>query len=114
MFGYIRGAKIAWVGDGNNILHSLLIGCSKLGVDIAFATPPGYEPDPNVLSEAVSLAAKVRNLCLFGIVSVNCIEWFKVSAAASRLCHPDRRPNSGFWLRSGFNTPYHNFINFNL
>ena len=38
-FGYIRGLKIAWIGDGNNILHSLMYGCAKLGVDLNVATP---------------------------------------------------------------------------
>ena len=38
-FGYLRGLKIAWIGDGNNILHSLMLGCTKLGIDLSFATP---------------------------------------------------------------------------
>ena len=38
-FGYLRGLKIAWVGDGNNILHSLMLGCTKLGIDLSYATP---------------------------------------------------------------------------
>lgn len=39
---YLRGLKLAYIGDGNNIAHSLLIGCSKMGIDIAVATPPEY------------------------------------------------------------------------
>ena len=38
-FGYLRGLKIAWVGDGNNITHSLMMGCAKLGIDLSVATP---------------------------------------------------------------------------
>ncbi|XP_041352151.1 ornithine transcarbamylase, mitochondrial-like isoform X2 [Gigantopelta aegis] len=38
-FGYLRGLKIAWVGDGNNITHSLMMGCGKLGIDLSVATP---------------------------------------------------------------------------
>ena len=38
-FGYLQGLKVAWVGDGNNILHSLMMGCTKLGIDLSFATP---------------------------------------------------------------------------
>lgn len=56
-FGYLRGLKIAWVGDGNNILHSLMIGCTKLGIDLSCATPKGYEPENEVLQEAVKHAA---------------------------------------------------------
>lgn len=37
--------KVAYVGDGNNVCNSLIIGCSKLGISIAVATPEGYEPD---------------------------------------------------------------------
>ncbi|XP_070190779.1 ornithine transcarbamylase, mitochondrial-like isoform X2 [Littorina saxatilis] len=56
-FGYLRGLKVAWVGDGNNILHSLMMGCSKLGIDLSFATPKGYEADSNIVHDAVKFAA---------------------------------------------------------
>ena len=42
--GVLRGLKLAWVGDGSNVLASLLLGASKVGMDISAATPPGYEP----------------------------------------------------------------------
>ena len=38
-FGYLRGLKVAWVGDGNNIVHSFMMGCPKLGMDLRIATP---------------------------------------------------------------------------
>ncbi|KAK3773357.1 hypothetical protein RRG08_023237 [Elysia crispata] len=57
-FGYLRGLKIAWIGDGNNILHSLMYGCAKLGVDLNVATPTGYEPDVNITEEAMKIAGK--------------------------------------------------------
>lgn len=41
--------KLAYVGDGNNVAHSLLQGAARLGVQIAIATPPGYEPKPEVV-----------------------------------------------------------------
>ncbi len=50
--GRLSGLKLAYVGDGNNVAHSLLYGCSKVGMDITLACPKGYEPDPNVVSEA--------------------------------------------------------------
>ena len=51
-FGALRGINLAYVGDGNNVAHSLLIGAAKLGVNIAVATPPGYEPAPDVVALA--------------------------------------------------------------
>lgn len=46
--GKLRGARLAWVGDGNNVLHSLLYGAARLDVEMRVATPPGYEPDPRI------------------------------------------------------------------
>jgi ornithine carbamoyltransferase len=43
-FGTLEGLKVAYVGDGNNVCNSLLIGCSKLGIDVSVACPLGYEP----------------------------------------------------------------------
>ena len=50
--GRLSGLKLAYVGDGNNVAHSLLYGCSKVGMNIALACPKGYEPDPEVVSKA--------------------------------------------------------------
>jgi ornithine carbamoyltransferase len=47
-FGTLEGLKVAYVGDGNNVCNSLLVGCSKLGVDVSVACPQGYEPDNGV------------------------------------------------------------------
>lgn len=44
--GKLKGLKLAFVGDGNNMAHSLMIGCSKLGIDVAIASPDGYKPNP--------------------------------------------------------------------
>jgi ornithine carbamoyltransferase len=43
IFGDLRGRKLAYVGDGNNVAHSLLFGAAKVGMDVAVASPPGYE-----------------------------------------------------------------------
>lgn len=48
--------KLAFIGDGNNVANSLLVGCSKLGMDISVACPEGFEPDKNVLSAAKEAA----------------------------------------------------------
>lgn len=50
--GKLEGRKLAWIGDGNNMAHSLMFGAAKVGMDIAVATPPGYEPDPGVVELA--------------------------------------------------------------
>lgn len=52
--GDLAGLKLAWVGDGNNVCHSLLFASAKAGSRIAIATPPGYEPK----KEIVDLAEK--------------------------------------------------------
>lgn len=50
--GDLKGKKIAWVGDGNNMAHSLMFGASKVGMNIAVATPAGYAPDSAVVARA--------------------------------------------------------------
>ena len=50
--------KVAWVGDGNNVLHDLALACAILGIDIHYAIPKGYEPDKDVMDRAHSLAEK--------------------------------------------------------
>jgi ornithine carbamoyltransferase len=47
--GRLKGLKVAYIGDGNNVVHSLLMGAAKLGVNISVATPKGYEPDSEVI-----------------------------------------------------------------
>lgn len=47
--GKLKGLKLAYVGDGNNVSHSLLIGCTKVGMDISIASPEGYEPKPGIV-----------------------------------------------------------------
>jgi ornithine carbamoyltransferase len=46
--GELKGRRIAYVGDGNNMAHSLMFGAPKVGMDIAIACPPGYMPDATV------------------------------------------------------------------
>ena len=50
--GRLEGLKFAYVGDGNNVSHSLLYGCSKMGVNITVGCPKGYEPDPKVVDHS--------------------------------------------------------------
>ncbi len=48
----LRGLKMAYLGDGNNMAHSLLHGCSKVGMDIAIASPSGYKPAKQIVEES--------------------------------------------------------------
>src|SRR3712207_208466 len=56
-FGGLEGVRISYVGDGNNVAHSLAIGCALTGARLAIAHPEGYGPDPGVLRLAGSLGA---------------------------------------------------------
>jgi len=55
-FGALDGLRIAYVGDGNNVAHSLIEGAALLGLEIAIATPHGYEPDESIVAHAQALA----------------------------------------------------------
>ncbi|MCR5307522.1 MAG: ornithine carbamoyltransferase [bacterium] len=50
--GKLKGLKLAFIGDGNNMANSLIVGCLKMGMKIAVASPKGYEPDKEVLDFA--------------------------------------------------------------
>lgn len=54
--GSLAGVKLAWVGDGNNVAHSLLKAGALAGMHVAVASPPGYEPIPQVVDAARALA----------------------------------------------------------
>lgn len=56
--GKFRGLKLAWVGDGNNVCNSLLLGCTLVGMNISAVCPHGYEPDANVMTQAKKNAEK--------------------------------------------------------
>ncbi|NJD04131.1 MAG: ornithine carbamoyltransferase [Ruminiclostridium sp.] len=56
--GRLKGLKMAYVGDGNNVANSLLHGCAKVGMDICIATPEGYGCDEGIIEEARSDAKK--------------------------------------------------------
>ena len=55
-FGRLKGLKLAYIGDGNNVAHSLLLDCSRMGIDMSIASPPGYSPNPEVLETAAKFA----------------------------------------------------------
>ena len=55
--GKLQGLKMGYIGDGNNMVHSLMHACAKVGMDISIATPKGYEPDAEIVEEAQKVAA---------------------------------------------------------
>jgi ornithine carbamoyltransferase len=55
-FGDLRKVKLAYVGDGNNVAHSLMLTAACLGSTIRIATPPGYEPDEAIVAKAEEIA----------------------------------------------------------
>lgn len=54
--GELAGRTLVYLGDGNNVTHSLLLGCAKSGMRIRVATPPGFEPIPQVVQRAREIA----------------------------------------------------------
>jgi len=53
--GKLQGLKACWIGDGNNMANSLIVGCLKSGMDISVACPEGYRPDKQVLDFAATV-----------------------------------------------------------
>lgn len=51
--GKLSGLKLAFIGDGNNMANSLIVGCIKVGMEIAIACPRGYEPDEEIVKWAM-------------------------------------------------------------
>ncbi len=56
-FGEVRGLNLAFIGDGNNVAHSLMLSAARLGINFAIATPRGHQPNPDIVAEAGGLAA---------------------------------------------------------
>jgi ornithine carbamoyltransferase len=59
-FGSVRGLKMAYVGDGNNVCHSLMIAGARVGAQVRVGTPAGYEPDPEIVAEARRAARETK------------------------------------------------------
>lgn len=56
--GNLKGLKLTYVGDGNNMANSLLFGCAKVGMNVTCACPAGYEPAPEVVAKAKAIATE--------------------------------------------------------
>jgi len=57
-FKELDNLTVAWVGDGNNVLHDLMLACAMLGIDIHYAIPKGYEPAEDIVARAEGIATK--------------------------------------------------------
>jgi len=57
-FGKLQGLKLAFIGDGNNVAHSLMLDAARLGMNFALATPPGYEANASIVQQARQFAAE--------------------------------------------------------
>jgi ornithine carbamoyltransferase len=58
-FGSLAGMRLAYVGDGNNVCHSLMRIAGRFGMEFVAATPPGYAPDPSIVAAACADAEEV-------------------------------------------------------
>ncbi len=56
-FGNLAGLTLTYVGDGNNVANSLMLGCALTGMNVRIATPSGYEPNAAIVEQARNLAA---------------------------------------------------------
>ncbi len=55
-FGKFQSLTLAYVGDGNNVFHSLMVACAKVGINVRFAGPKGYDPNPAILKQTQGVA----------------------------------------------------------
>lgn len=53
--GKLKGLKLAWIGDGNNVCNSMIYGCAKAEISISIATPKGFEPNPKIIQNCKKL-----------------------------------------------------------
>jgi ornithine carbamoyltransferase len=61
-FGTLEGIKLAYIGDGNNMVHSLMLAGAIMGLEVTAACPAGYEPNPEVVAKAQSLASQPEKI----------------------------------------------------
>jgi ornithine carbamoyltransferase len=59
-FSGLHGLKLAFIGDGNNVAHSLMLCAARTGMDFALARPEGYGPDPAILAQAREFGTKIE------------------------------------------------------
>ncbi len=80
IFGDIKGKRVSWIGDGNNMANSWIEAAALLGFDLSLACPKGYEPDPAVMKAARDKGAKIILVrdpaeAVSGSIAVNTDVW---------------------------------------
>ncbi|MGB3612374.1 MAG: ornithine carbamoyltransferase [Elainellaceae cyanobacterium] len=55
-FGTLKGLTMTYLGDGNNVAHSLMLGCALVGMNVVVAAPEGYQPSPDIVAKANAIA----------------------------------------------------------
>ena len=73
-FNRLTGVRLAFVGDGNNVAHSLMLAGALAGLDVRVATPPGYAPDPAVIERARAIGAPHRARISVGTDPVEAVD----------------------------------------
>ncbi|WP_055106028.1 ornithine carbamoyltransferase [Paenibacillus ihumii] len=87
--GALKGLKLAYIGDGNNMAHSLMLGCAKLGVHVSVASPEGYEPSAQITEEARQIAGATG-------ATVEVVRDPKAAAAQADVIYTDVWASMGF------------------
>jgi ornithine carbamoyltransferase len=99
-FGSLSGLRLAYVGDGNNVAHSLMEAMALAGCEIALACPPGYEPEPQIVAQARRIAAGTGGsvevesdpiAALAGAQAVYTDVWLSMGNAESERTERNRR-----------------------
>ena len=88
-FGSLRGFKLAYVGDGNNVCHSLIFLAARLGVDLRVATPPNYAPAADVLADAKRVLRDTRG-------KIACFAEPRQAVAGAQAVYTDAWTSMGF------------------
>ncbi len=63
-FGSLKGATLTYLGDGNNVAHSLMLGCALAGMNVRIATPPDYRPSEAIVQQAEAIAGGETEILL--------------------------------------------------
>ncbi len=115
-WGELRGHKLAFVGDGNNVAHSLLLLGAMLGLSVAVATPADYAPDPLIVQRAEECAAQHGSNILIttdpqaavtGADAIYTDVWVSMGqeaeTAARRAIFAPYQVDQALWLKTGNN-----------
>ena len=88
--GELEGARLAFVGDGNNVAHSLLEAGALAGMDVVVACPPGYEPDAEIVAAAGGTVVHDPRQAVAGAHAVYTDVWVSMGDDAERAARLER------------------------